>query len=69
MVWRFVSVYVHTAQLGKHPEIILQDVPKLECTLRLFVDDDKRKLQTKDARIWTPVERLYVLYILTTYNH
>ena len=69
MVRRFVSVHIHTAQLEKHPEITLQDVPKLDCILRLFVDDEKRKLQTKDDRIWTPVERLYVLWCITPYNH
>ena len=57
------------AQLREHPEITIQDTQNLDFSLKLFVDDEKRKLQTKDTRIWTPVERPYVLCFPIKYNH
>ena len=44
-----------TAYCGQHTEIVLQGVPKLDYTLRLFVEDWKRKLQTQDNQTWSPV--------------
>ena len=63
----FAIVYVHTAQFGEHPEITLEDVPKLDCTLRLFVDNEKSKLEMKANRTWTPVRRPFVLCFPMTY--
>ena len=49
------------AHFGGHTEITLQDVPKLEYSLRLSVGNEKAKLQTKDNRTWTLAQRPYVL--------
>ena len=59
MVRRFTSIYAHTAHLGQHTELTLKGVSKLEYTLRLFVDDEKRKIQTMDNQTWTPAQRPY----------
>ncbi len=61
MVRLFDTVYIHTAQFGEHPEITHEDIPKLDCTLRLFVDDEKSKLGMKASKTWTPAHRPYVL--------
>jgi hypothetical protein len=45
---------------GHRTEIILQDVLNREYTLRLFVENEERKLLTKDNRTWTPAQRPYV---------
>lgn len=61
---RFADNLRPTAQFGDHPELILEDVPGLGCTLRLFVDNEKTKLEMKANRTWTPAQRRYVLSIL-----
>ena len=59
----FHPTYVHTAHFGQHTEIALQDIPKSDYMLRLFVEDKKSKLQTEDSRTWTLVgQRVYVLF-------
>ena len=66
---RFTSIYIHTSHFSKHTEIILQDVPNQEYTLRLFVENVQRELQRKDDHIWTPAQRQYVPYFPNTYVH
>ena len=61
---RFANILRPTAQFGDHPELILEDVPGLGCTLRLFVDNQKTKLEMKANRTWTPAQRRYVLSVL-----
>ena len=63
---RFTSIWAYTADLGHHTEIILQDVPKLKYTLRLFVDNEERELQKEDKQTWAPAQRLYASPLLTT---
>ena len=64
-VRRFASVESHPAHLWQHTEITLQDIPRVKYTLRLFVGNEERELQTDDNRSWTPAERQYVPYFLT----
>ena len=47
----------------------MQDIPDLKYNLVLFVGSEAIELERKDDRTWAPVQRLYVLYILTTYTH
>jgi hypothetical protein len=54
---------------GHRTEIILQDVLDREYTLRLFVENEERKLLTKDNRTWTPAQRPYVPCFPTRYTH
>ncbi len=56
----FTSILIHTADLSHHPEITIQDVPKLKYTLRLLVDNEVRELQRMDNRTWEPAQHLYV---------
>ena len=65
---RFASIWLHTADLGLHTDITLQDVPNREYTLRLFVENEERELQKTGNRSWTPAERQYALRFLTTYT-
>jgi len=61
---------LRTTDFGQHTEITLQDVRNEEYALRLYVDDRERKLRTKNHRIWTPAQRLYVCPLFTTtYTH
>ena len=52
----------HTADLVRHTEITLQDATNSKYQLKLLVGKQKIKLETKDNRIWTPVQRSYVPY-------
>jgi len=49
----------------------VQDIPDLKYTLVLFVGSEAIELETKDNRTcsWAPVQRPYVLLILTTCTH
>jgi len=51
----------------EHPEITLEDVPKLDCKLKLFVDDEKTELEVKANKTWTPAQRRYDLCFLVVY--
>ena len=62
MVRRLSSIEVPTTHFEGHTEFTLQDVPKLQYSLRLFVGNEKTKLQTKDNQTWTLAQRPYVLY-------
>jgi len=44
----------------------VQDIPDLKYKLVLFVGSEAIELETKDNRTWAPVQRPYVLLILTT---
>jgi len=68
-VRRFTSIYVHTAHFRQHTEIMLQDIPNREYTLRLFVDKVARGLQRNDNHTWTPARRLWVSCCPNTYTH
>ncbi len=48
---------------------MVQDIPDLKYKLVLFVGSEAIELQIKDNRIWEPVQRPYVLRLLTTYTH
>ena len=41
--------------IWENPKITHKGVPKLDCTLKLFVDDEKTKLVTKSNKLWIPV--------------
>ena len=66
---RFASIWHHSADLGHHPEIILQNVPDREYTLRLFVENEETELQKTANRSWTPAQRQYARYFLATYAY
>ena len=68
IVRRFASIEVHTAHYTQHTEITLQDIPRLKYTLRLFIGNGERELQREDNWTWTPAQRSYVPYFLTTYT-
>ena len=53
----------------KKKEIIVKDIPDLKYKLVLLVGSEAIELQMKDNRTWAPVQRPYVLHILTTYTH
>jgi len=67
-VRRFPPIWRHTADLGHHTEITLQDVPNREYTLNLFVENEEIKLQKTSNRSWTPAQRQYALCFLTPYT-
>ena len=41
-----------TTHRGRHTEITLQGVLNLDCSLRSFIKDRKRKLQTRPGFLW-----------------
>ena len=47
----------------------MQDIPDLKYKLVLFVGSEAIELETKDNRTWAPVQRPYVLRLLTTCIH
>jgi len=47
----------------------VQDIPDLKYKLVLFVGSEAIELETKDNRTWAPVQRPYVLRLLTTCTH
>jgi len=47
----------------------VQDVPDLKYKLVLFVGSEAIELERKDIQTWAPVQRPYVLSLLTTYTH
>jgi len=47
----------------------VQDVPDLKYKLVLIVGGDTIELERKDNQTWAPVQRPYVLGLLTTYTH
>ena len=53
----------------QHIDITLQHVPNIESALRLFVENEKRMLETKDHETWTPVQCLYVPSFATMHTH
>ena len=57
---RYTLIDVYATDLAQHIEITLQDDLNREFTLRLFVENQERELETKDNRIWTPTQRAYV---------
>jgi len=59
-VRRFTLIDVYATDLAQHIEITLQDDLNREFTLRLFVENQERDLETKDNQIWTPTQRAYV---------
>jgi len=58
---------VHSTDLGYHIEITFQDDLNRECTLRLFIENQEKELETKDNRTWTPTQRAYVPLFPPTY--
>ena len=62
----FHSIWTYTADFGQYTEIILQDVPKLKCTLRLSVDNEERELRRQDSQTWALAQHLYVSHLLIT---
>ena len=69
MVRCFNSTEVHAADVGQPKEIIVKDIPDLKYKLVLFVGSEAMELQMKDNRTWAPVQRPYVLRLLTTSTH
>ena len=63
------SNLVPYADLRRHTEITLQDVPNREYNLRLFVENEERGLEKTGNRSWTPAQRQYALCFVTTYTH
>ena len=59
----------HTADFLRHTEITLQDVTNSEYQLKLFMGNQKIKLEKKDSRTWTPVQHSYVPCFLTIESH
>ena len=57
-----------TADFGQHTEITLQDIPKYRLTLRLFVENEEKELQTEDSLTWALVQRAYVTCLLIPCN-
>ena len=55
-MWRFTSVYVHTAHFSQHTDITLKDIPNREYTLRLFVENVEMELQREDNQTWMPAK-------------
>jgi len=53
-------ILVHTADVGQHTEITLQDVLNRDYTLRLFLENEALEMETQDDRTWTPAKRPYV---------
>ena len=47
----------------------MQDIPDLKYKLALFVGSEAIELERTDYRTWAPVQRPYVLHLLTTYTH
>ena len=47
----------------------MQDIPDLKYKLVLFVGSEQIELERKDNRTWTPVQRPYVLRLLTSSAH
>jgi len=47
----------------------VQDIPDLKYKLVLLVGSEAIELETKDNRTWAPVQRPYVLRLLTTCTH
>jgi len=47
----------------------VQDIPDLKYKLVLFVGSEAIELEMKDNRTWAPVQRPYVLLVLTTCIH
>jgi len=47
----------------------VQDVPDLKYKLVLIVGSETIELERKDNQTWAPVQRPYVLGLLTTYTH
>jgi hypothetical protein len=68
-VLRFTSIDILTAHFRQHTGITLQDAPNREYTLRLFVENVERELQSQDDHTWTPVLRPYVPYFPNMYTH
>ena len=69
MVRRFASIWVHTTHLRQHKEIIVKDIPDLKYKLVLFVGSEAIELEMKDNRTWEPIQRPYVLRLLTMCTH
>lgn len=68
-MWRFASIWPNAADFSHHIEIILQGVPNREYALKLFVEDEEIKLQKTSNQSWTPAQRQYALFLLTTYTY
>ena len=47
----------------------MQDIPDLKYKPVLFVGNEPIELETKDNHTWAPVQRPYVLRLLTVYTH
>ena len=47
----------------------MQDIPDLKYKLVLLVGSEAIELERKDNRTWTPVQRPYVPFLLTTCAH
>ena len=47
----------------------MKDVPDLKYKLVLLVGSEPIELQQQDNRTWAPVQRPYVLCLLTTFTH
>ena len=47
----------------------MQDIPDLKYKLVLFEGGEQIELERKDNRTWAPVQRPYVLRLLTIYPH
>ena len=50
----------HATDLSQHIEITFQDDQNRECTLRLFIENQEKEVETKDNQTWTPTQRAYV---------
>ena len=68
MVRRFAPIWRHTADLGDHTEITLQDAPNRVYTLRLFVGNEEKELRKTGNRSWAPAQSLYAFCFLTAYT-
>jgi hypothetical protein len=47
----------------------VQDIPDLKYKLVLFIENEPMELEMKDNRTWAPVQRPYVLRLLTMHTH
>ena len=66
---RFKSFQVYTADFGQKSDIKLQEALNREYTLKLFVENEERELQTRANRTWTPIQRPYVPCLSIAYTH
>ena len=61
-MWRFASIFDHTADFGQHAEITFQRTLNRDYTLQLYIRNEAVELQMQDSQTWTPAQRPHVSY-------